>query len=109
MSVARWLITQDYISDPSGDLPKFNPQKGGVHGLAAKPSKEVSIWGPRTATKPDPKNLPLQFILADDDGNVYYRGIANDNADFQPLDMYAGPNDGATMIAYLRGGKWDVL
>lgn len=111
MSAAHWLITHDFVSALSGggDLPQFNPQAGGVRALAASPSKEVSIWGPRNATKPDPKNLPLDFIIADDDGNVYYRGLADEQAEFQPLDMYAGPNDGATMIAYRRSGKWEVL
>jgi hypothetical protein len=43
--------------------------------------------------------LPCRFKLFDDDGELYFEGIA-DEEDFSPLDEYAMPSYGCTAIQY---------
>lgn len=54
----------------------------------------------------------IPFRLKDDDGEIYYRGLANDawteNA-FSPLDDFGMPNDGCTEIEYFVDGVWSTL
>lgn len=104
---ANWIILTDYIS--TDNQPQFEPRSGMVRGGLRAGGKDVAIWGPRDAAKPNPETLPHEFIIADDDGVVYYRGVAKSNSSFAPLDMYGYPNDGATMIAYREGSTWHVL
>ena len=105
---ANWLIQRDYEAVADNRLPQLNPRTGNVEGLNL-PFKHVDIFGPRMSEPPNRSELPLLFVIADDDGNIYYYGAANEKAEFEPLDMYGRPNAGATMIAYKRGTKWDVL
>lgn len=52
-----------------------------------------------------------KFKLYDDDGELYYEGIATNQdseSAFEPLD-WAMANDGCTEIKYLNKGKWETL
>lgn len=105
---ANWLIERDYESASQGRLPQLR-QGGAVIGLTL-PYNHVHIFGPRMSLPPSRSELPLLFVIADDDFNVYYYGAANEKAEFEPLDMYGEPHAGATMIAYKRGAnQWDIL
>lgn len=42
------------------------------------------------------------FQLLDDDGEIYYSGLAKPQADFDPLDDFGTPNAGCTEIQYLN-------
>jgi hypothetical protein len=56
--------------------------------------------------------LPFEFRLLDDDGNVYYRGFSDDNESeeaFAPLDDYGTPEAGCTDIQYRINGGWKSL
>jgi len=55
------------------------------------------------------ENLPVQFRMYDDDGNLYYSGRMKIE-DFDPLDDYGMPNAGCTYLKYRRGNKaWEHL
>lgn len=41
-----------------------------------------------------------KFKMYDDDGELYYSGLAKLNADFDPLDDFGTPNAGCTEIRY---------
>jgi hypothetical protein len=53
-----------------------------------------------------------RFRILDDDGVIYYYGFSTScdtESAFSPLDDYALPNDGATIIEYYCNGKWEEL
>lgn len=51
------------------------------------------------------------FRLYDDDGNIYYEGLSDDFATFEPLDDYGTPNAGCTEIRYYndKTKEWETL
>ena len=56
--------------------------------------------------------LRYKFRLHDDDGELYYEGLADDpNSEdaFGPLDDFGKGSAGCTDIYYLRNGKWESL
>jgi len=83
----KWEITKDYVS---GDT--YHP----------KTIDEIVILK---------KVLPHEFRLYDDDGELYYEGLSDDQSTedaFQPLDHYT--RDGCTDIKYLEAnGIWRSL
>jgi hypothetical protein len=50
-----------------------------------------------------------RFRMYDDDGELYYEGIATFDSSFQPLDDYGMPNAGCTEIRYYERGAWRTL
>lgn len=54
------------------------------------------------------------FRMYDDDGNLYYEGVSDDDDSsdaFDPLDDYGTPNAGCTTIKYRSSitGQWETL
>jgi len=50
-------------------------------------------------------DLPHHFRLFDDDGELYFEGVSDDDSSedaFSPLDEYAMPSYGCTEIQYLN-------
>jgi hypothetical protein len=101
-----WIITKDYIADPTA--PK------GTNANA------VGIVGPRSAklTAEQILNHPQgkRFRMRDDDGELYYEGIMvvtpedGDEAELRPLDDFGTPNAGATSIEYRQpDGSWQMV
>jgi len=60
------------------------------------------------------EQMPVQFRIKDDDGELYYEGIMTKacsvDAPFAPLDDFAQPNAGATSIELLGdNGRWEPV
>jgi len=59
-------------------------------------------------------NVPMnkselhEFIILDDDDNVYFRGYSDDSSSFDPLD-WAMSGYGCTAIMYQIGDTWEYL
>ncbi len=84
----RWIITKDIIDD------------GDDNGI-------MSFDGPPRENFPSKK-----FRMFDDDGELYYEGIAEPDdecSEFEPLDDYGMPNAGCTEIKYFENGEWETL
>lgn len=114
----RWIIEKDYIDgtaprDLAGreapEYPHYAPTTGTLKPGNVTPAI-VRMIAPGAAVEAiTDETHPLRFIVADDDGNVYFEGRAMDHV-FGPLD-FVGESYGCTMIAYLdnRTGKWELL
>lgn len=50
----------------------------------------------------------FKFRVLDDDGNVYFEGLSDDNSSFEPLDR-VGVNYGAVEIQYFEDGQYKTL
>lgn len=64
--------------------------------------------GPRTAP-PESEWKPVRFRLWDDDGELYYSGVLNDDDDCvsqQAALEWGEVMAGATVIKVLRDGEW---
>ena len=57
---------------------------------------------------PDNEDELHEFILLDDDNNVYFRGFSDDSSSFEPLD-WAMNGYGCTAIMYRFGDTWEYL
>lgn len=57
------------------------------------------------------KGFTEPFQLLDDDGELYYSGLAKPDADFDPLDNFGMPNAGCTEIKYYskKTNSWETL
>jgi len=53
--------------------------------------------------------LSYRFRLLDDDGEIYYEGLSDNDSDFSPLDDFGEPDAGCTEIQYFNAGIWEVL
>lgn len=84
----NWIITKDFVDDDKVDA------KG------CEIDELVNTLGFTEA-----------FRMYDDDGNLYYQGLAKPNANFDPLDDFGMPNAGCTDIAYRNkiNGKYESL
>jgi len=84
---AQWLITRDYISE------------GESKGVSSR-----SYKGERKA-------LQHKFRMKDDDGNVYYHGVSDDDSAFEPLDHFGMGMAGCTCIEYQNPATkaWEIL
>jgi hypothetical protein len=84
----RWIITKDVIENGADE---------GVMSRAGSPREGF----------PSEK-----FRMFDDDGELYYEGMAeqdNESSGFEPLDDFGMPNAGCTEIQYFEKGKWNTL
>jgi hypothetical protein len=45
-------------------------------------------------------DLPHKFLMLDDDKELYFEGLSNDDSSFDPLDDFGMPNYGCTDIKY---------
>lgn len=101
-----WIITKDFIADPSA--------RQGTNANA------VGIVGPRTATLTAEQIIRhpqgRKFRMKDDDGELYYEGVMvitpedGPEAEFRPLEDFGTPNAGATSIEYMRAdGSWELI
>lgn len=82
----RWEVQKSYIEDPN-------------FGKATK----VCVKS-RHFDKVD-FEMPFKFRMFDDDGNLYYEGVAS-GKDLEPLYDYGMPNAGCTYIQFFEDGKW---
>jgi hypothetical protein len=62
----------------------------------------------------DGSELSFPFRMFDDDDNLYYEGLSDDNDSeeaFAPLDDFGMGNAGCTSIQYknLKSGLWETL
>jgi hypothetical protein len=90
----RWVITDDFQGFLSDTLPGATDRGRGNFPLSG-----------------DLSQLPYQFRLLDDDGELYYQGRCDDRDSdeaFEPLD-WARDYAGATEIQYFRDGRWVTL
>lgn len=56
--------------------------------------------------------LPFKFRMKDDDGEIYYWGLSDDNNSeeaFAPLYDLGEPDAGCTSIEYYNNKVWEVL
>lgn len=85
-----WKITKDRIFDPSMD---------------ERPAVGFS------SRNYDGRELPHQFRMKDDDGEIYYYGRSSSDSSFAPLDDFGMPNAGCTTIEYYnqKTKKWEIL
>lgn len=114
----RWIIEKDYIDGTAPrdlvgreapEYPHYAPTTGTLKpGNVTPLIVRTPILTQEDAPVTD-ESHPYRFIVADDDGNVYFEGRASDHV-FGPLD-FVGESYGCTMIAYLdnRTGKWELL
>ena len=94
MEPNHWRIDQDRIEGtqpPEPGLPIWTSQ-GFPHELMAEKGMV---------------QLPIRFLLLDDDGKVYFSGRMA-TADFEPLDDF-GRGFGCTELRYNEKGEWKVL
>lgn len=91
----QWKITKDCL--PVKDAPEGT-------NLNA-----TGLCGPATYDELREHEMTAQFRMKDDDGEIYYEGIATPEADFGPLDDFGMPNAGCTNIEYKEKGIWKVL
>ena len=94
-----WKITKDLIAEP-GSKPGTN-------------LNAVGMMGPRDCKVLTDEEMPLSFMMYDDDGLCYYDGITDvdpmegsEDEVFAPLDHFGRPNAGATRIDYWINGRW---
>ena len=99
-----WVITRDHLNEeePSDLFPS-----------------EVGKMGPRGAivSKEFVLENGTEFLMGDDDGNLYYTGLIvgvglfDDVDGFEPLDDFGAPASGCTWIKYRNDatGDWEVL
>ena len=89
-----WIITKDYLNSGPDD-----------------PSNRKGV-GSKDCPKDWEKSLPDTFRLFDDDGELYYEGRFDSNADdcFDPLD-WGAYDAGCVKLKYQEGGKgeWKLL
>jgi hypothetical protein len=54
------------------------------------------------------ERLMVKFRMYDDDGNLYYEGVIDEDAanPFGPLDDFGRPNDGCTTLYTFERMKW---
>lgn len=102
-----WVITKDHFYDADDNLGGDRRGMGNlrhVKALVGADREQKAQWGEA--------NLPFQFRLYDDDGELYYEGRCNDRESekaFFPLD-WASFDSGCTRIDYLQdNGKWETL
>ena len=87
-----WEITKDHVGD--GELDGARP-----------------TWGEPPLTLDYSDLMVHKFKLFDDDGELYYEGVATNQSSesaFEPLD-WAMANDGCTDIKYFNNGRWESL
>jgi hypothetical protein len=90
-----WIIDKDHFADKTKTAPCN--------------ANAVGMIGPRSY-KGDGKELKVRFRLLDDDGELYYEGRSSSNSDFGPLEDFAMPNAGCTIIQYKdQHGVWQDL
>lgn len=89
-----WEITRDHLFRP-GDK---------VLGMR----DEYGVMGPREGNHSLPR--PHRFRMYDDDGELYYEGLAA-RVSFAPLDDFGTPNAGCTRIDYFNPETqtWETL
>lgn len=80
-----WIITKDLIND--------DKRRKGCKSIDFKNQKECTE----------------RFKMLDDDGEVYYEGLATPDAVFAPLYDLGMPDAGCTEIQYYKNGKWETL
>jgi hypothetical protein len=86
-----WIITKDRLFDPSE-----KGSKSRVGTCSHNYKNECAEWKP--------------FRILDDDGEVYYEGLATPETDFEPLDDFGMPDAGCTEIQYKNDkGEWETL
>ena len=83
----KWKIIKDKIDDGASE---------GMHSMEGSPRDQI-----------------IDFRLLDDDGTLYYEGIADKTVydteeGFEPLDEF-GIGAGCTEIQYFENGKWETL
>lgn len=87
-----WVITRDVLAEEFGDEPR--------------------AVGRRSVNAPDsldPKSLPFQFKMGDDDGTTYYVGRSSEEL-CAPLYNFGAGYAGCTWIAYRRGNEpWEQV
>lgn len=118
---AKWVVTKSYIEtlldEGSNNVQPVmvaarngGPSYGRIEfPKDCDPAKDMNVSGPRDAEAPDLDALDLEFALVDDDMNVYYTGRCNEDAEFEPLDMYGTPNAGCTHLFIKQGEYWEAL
>lgn len=83
-----WKITADYI------------ENGRAIGTSSP------LWTEDKAAD----YLLLPFRMFDDDKNLYYEGVINDESSgLEPLDDFGAPNAGCTMISIFQFAKWRMI
>lgn len=66
----------------------------------------------RDWTEEGAANVPLllPFRMYDDDKNLYYEGVIDDESSgLEPLDDFGTPNAGCTMISIYQFAKWRMI
>lgn len=100
-----WVITRDLIG--TGDRVGF-----GHFPSTLKPGhpeyRYVNLDDPKTKEFIK-ENMSVKFRLFDDDGELYYEGLATE-ADFDAQDCFEA-SDGVTYTMYMTKGmtKWEML
>ena len=83
-----WIITKDKLADEG--------MKSRVGTCSHNYQNTCAEWKP--------------FRMLDDDGEVYYEGLATPDTDFEPLDDFGMPDSGCTEIQYKnKDGEWETL
>lgn len=121
----RWMIHGEYFF-PSTiikiqrelkelKIKRINADKEKIKNLTSGPGLDPQTWvitkdhgvcnDCDNATKEQIKTLKKMgftesFKMFDDDGELYYSGLARKNADFDPLDDFGTPNAGCTEIRF---------
>jgi hypothetical protein len=75
--IQMWIITKDYV------------EKGYAVGKCST-----------NYEKENHDKLIHKFRMLDDDNNVYYHGLSNNDSSFSPLDNFGQPNAGCSYIQY---------
>jgi len=99
MSIIGWRITKDHCWQP-GDLSKS--REGRIYFM--EPEHRFKVREILDG------NHVQQFQIFDDDGNLYYEGVATPATEFEPLE-WAKDDAGATSIKYKNPntGEFETL
>lgn len=91
----HWIIYNDFTAQP-GELP--GTYQNAV-GLKSKGFDEAWKDAGGLGEAYPASYLPIEFLILDDDGYLYYSGRMME-ADFDPLDDFGRGNAGATDLWY---------
>jgi hypothetical protein len=100
----NWILTKDILAETGGGKSRVG------FGTYAS-DKDAATRGLMLQSSLLKHELPHEFRLKDDDGEIYYEGRSDDNTSedaFEPLD-WANAGSGCTSIEYLNDGEWEIL
>ena len=97
----NWIITKwaRHSWDDSEDRQEINDA-----------NENIRKYG-NSKTKENLKKYPYEFRCLNDDYEIIFYGLSDDDSSFEALDDFGAPAYGCTDIQYknLNNGKWESL